>query len=147
MRFLREGSDAALVAGISIPLPVRNRNLGNIRAARETLSGAEQTLRAIQLELRASLDATWQELKASHAAVQSLRRDILPANEDAYAIVRRAYENGELPLIDVLDAQRALSAVRREILDAESAYAVALARVEGLANSAFPVTNQLFVNE
>jgi multidrug efflux pump subunit AcrA (membrane-fusion protein) len=52
--------------------------------------------------------------------------------------VRRAYEEGQLPLIDVLDAQRALVAIRREILDAESAYAVALVRAESLTDPCLP---------
>ncbi len=147
VRFLREGSDAAFVAGVSVPLPVRNRNQGNIRAARETLAGAEQSLRAIEIELRASFTAAWQELKTAHATAQNLRRDILPANEEAFTVVRRAYESGELPLIDVLDSQRALAAVRREILEAESAYALALARVEGLTTTHFPATSALLSSQ
>ncbi len=147
VRFLREGSDAALVASVSIPLPFRNRNEGKVRAARETLSGAEQTLRALEVELRAAVGAAWQELNAAHLAALNLRREILPANEEAFATVRRAYEGGELPLIDVFDAQRALTTVRREILDAESAYALALARLEGLTASRFPATAALFSSE
>jgi len=143
VRFLREGTDAAFVAGVSIPLPVRNKNQGNIRAARETLSGAEQSMRAVEAELRANVTAAWQELAAAHTTAQTLRRDALPATEEAYAVVRRAYEEGQLPLIDVLDAQRALVSLRREILDAESAYAVALTRVEGLTNPAFTLTTAL----
>ncbi|ATC64858.1 hypothetical protein CMV30_13270 [Nibricoccus aquaticus] len=143
VRFLREGTDAAFVAGVSVPLPVRNKNQGNIRAARETLAGAEQSLRAVEAELRASVTAAWQELAGAHTTAQTLRRDALPATEEAHAVVRRAYEEGQLPLIDVLDAQRALVSVRREILDAESAYASALARVEGLTNPAFSLTTAL----
>jgi outer membrane protein, heavy metal efflux system len=147
VRFLREGTDATFMAGVSMPLPFRNKNQGNIRAARETLAGAEQTVRAVEVELRAAFTAAWQELKAAHAATQNLRREALPATEEAYAVVRRAYDEGQLPLIDVLDAQRALVAIRREILDAESAYALALARVEGLTDSTFPVTTTLFLSK
>jgi cobalt-zinc-cadmium efflux system outer membrane protein len=144
VRFLREGTDAAFVAGVSVPLPVHNRNQGNIRAARENLAGAEQTIRAVEVELRSAFTAVWQDLKAANAAALNLRRDVLPATEEAHAVVRRAYEEGQLPLIDVLDAQRALVAIRREILDAESAYAVALVRAESLTDPAFPLTTSLF---
>ncbi len=144
VRFLREGTDAAFVAGVSMPIPVRNKNQGNIRAARENLAGAEQAIRAVEVELRSAFTAAWQELKAANAAAQNLRRDVLPATEEAYAIVRRAYDEGQLPLIDVLDAQRALVSLRREILDAESAYAVALVRAESLTDPAFPLTTSLF---
>jgi len=141
VRLLREGSDAGLVAGISVPLPVRNKNQGNIRAARETLAGAEQGARAVEIELRAAFTAAWQDLVAAHAAAQNLRRDALPATEDAYTAVRHAYEQGQLPLIDVLDAQRALVEVRRDLLDAEAAYALALARAEALTEPSFAATS------
>jgi cobalt-zinc-cadmium efflux system outer membrane protein len=144
VRFLREGSDAAFVAGVSIPLPVRNKNQGNIRAARETLAGSEQTLRTVESELRVSVTDACQKLAAAHTAAQTLRRDALPATEEAHAVVRRAYEEGQLPLIDVLDAQRALVSLRRDILDAESDYAIALARAEGLTNPAFTLITALF---
>jgi len=143
LRFLREGTDAAFVAGVSVPLPFRNKNQGNIRAAREILAGAEQSVRTVEVELRVAFTAAWQDLAAAHTAAQNLRREALPATEEAYATVRHAYEQGQLPLIDVLDAQRALVALRRELLDAKTAYATALARVEALTDTSFPALNAL----
>ena len=137
VRFLREGSDAGFVARLSVPLPVRNRNQGNIRAARENLAAAELMIRAVETELRTTFAAAWQDLTAAHATVQNLRREALPATEEAYTAVRRAYENGALPIVDVLDAQRALAALHREILEAESAYATALARLDALTDPTF----------
>lgn len=137
VRLLREGTDAGFVAGFSMPLPVRNKNQGNIRAARENLAGAEQTVRAVEVELRSAFTAAWQNLVAAHASTQSLRREALPATVEAYTAVRSAYERGALPLIDVLDAQRALAAIRREILETESAYAAALGRIAALTDPTF----------
>jgi len=147
VRFLREGSDAAFVAGVSVPLAFRNRNQGGIRAARELLAGAELERRAVESELRTEFAAALQEVLTAHSALQSLRREALPATEEAAALVRRAYEEGHLPLIDVLDAQRALVALQREILDQVSAYAMALARLEGLTASTFPLTRALLSPE
>ncbi len=143
VRFLRDGSDAAFVAGVSMPIPFRNKNQGNIRAARETLAGAEQGVRAVEVELRAEFTAAWQALAAAHSAAQSLRRDALPATEEAYAAVRRAYEQGQLPLIDVLDAQRALVALRKDLLETEIAYASALTRAEALTDASFAAVSAL----
>lgn len=143
VRFLRNGSDAAFVASISVPLPVRNRNQGNIRAAREILAGAEQGVRAVEVDLRTAFTAAWQDLIAAHKAAQNLRVKALPATEEAYATVRRAYEQGQLPIIDVLDAQRALSGLRREILDSEAAYALALVRLDALTDASYGAISSL----
>ena len=79
--------------------------------------------------------------------VQTLRREVLPATQEAHAIVSRAYGEGHLPLIDVLDAQRALASLRRELLDAEESYLAAHARAEALADSAFPATAALISSQ
>lgn len=143
VRFLREGTDAAFVAGVSVPLPGPNKNQGNIRAGRETLAAAEHTARALESELQASFSAAWQELAAAHTLAQQLRRDALPPAEEASTAARRAYEAGSIPLTDVLDVHRALLAIRREILDAESDYATALVRLEAFTRSDFPATAAL----
>ncbi|MFO1447771.1 MAG: TolC family protein [Opitutaceae bacterium] len=147
IRFLREGSDAAFVAGVSMPLMRRNQNQGMIRAARETVTGAEWALRAAETTLRAEFSAAWQELQAAADASRLLRRDALPATDEALTIVRRAYQDGQLPLIDVLDAQREQVLLRRELLELESEFALALARIDGLTSSTFPLTTALLISE
>jgi outer membrane protein, heavy metal efflux system len=67
----------------------------------------------------------------------------LPAAEEAHTAVRRAYAAGSLPLSEVIDAQRTLVAIRREILAAEIDYATALVRTEALSDPAFPATRAL----
>lgn len=143
LRFLHEGSDAAWVAGVSVPLPVRNRNQGNIRAARESVAEAEYRVQAVEVELRTTLEALWLEVAAAHAAVQNLRSEVIPAAEEARSVVGRSYAEGQLPLIDVLDSQRTLVALRRQLLEHEAAYVAALARAESMVDSRLPLTTAL----
>lgn len=147
IRFLRESRDAGLVAGVSMPLPTRHKNQGGIRAARENLAGAEHSLRAIEMELRAAFAAAWEEVKAAHASATALRREALPVTEEAHTLVRRAYEQGQVAILDVQDAQRALASVRKEILEAELACAAALARAEAAAAAPFTATAKLLSPE
>jgi cobalt-zinc-cadmium efflux system outer membrane protein len=140
VRFLREPSDAAFIAGVSVPIPFRGQNQGATRAARETLAGSEQAALALDVELRATFTAAWQDLATACTVARDLRADALPATEEALAIVRRAYAQGELPLLDVLEIQRAHAALRREILEADTAAALALARLDALTDSTFPLT-------
>ncbi len=147
VRFFRENSDAAIVAGFSLPIPFSQQNQGNIRAARARLAGAEQTVAAVELELRVALSAAWQDLVSSRDTVNALRADALPATEEAHAIVREAYQHGQLPLIDVLDAQRALVAIHRELLDAETSFATALVRIDALTDTTFPLTNAILLSK
>ena len=140
VHFLRNGSDAGFVAGLSVPLSFRNRNQGNIRAARENLNGAEQSVAAVENRLHTDFSAAWQDLTSAYNAVQSLRYDALKATQEAHTFARRSYSEGQLPLIDVLDAQRALFSLQRELLEAKTSYALSLARLESLTAPKFPLT-------
>ena len=144
VRRLNEGPATAFVVGASIPLTFRDDNSGNIRAARAQVRAAEQSLRAAEVEQRAALVAAHAELSAAHAQATALRREALPAAVEACVSVQSAYDKGLLPLIDVLDARRGLIALRRELLDAELAYALALVRAETLAGTSFAETKALF---
>ncbi len=143
LRYFREGSDAALVAGLSLPLPVRHRNQASIRAARQTLAGAEFEAAALTRELQAELTTLAQEIAAAHDAALRLRRDALPAADEAAALLQRAYAAGQASQFEVLEAEGARHALRRELLAQEAAYAAALAHAEALADPAFTLTRQL----
>lgn len=145
VRFLREGSDAAIVAGVSLPLPSRHRNQGAIRAARESLAGAERAVEASEQTLRVSLDSAWRELVSAHRLARVLRREALPAAVEALELVRQGYRQGQIPLLEVFDAQRNLAAIRGDLAAREAACAKALVRVEALTDPSFSATTRLFV--
>ncbi len=144
VRRLNEGAATAFVLGASVPLMFRDDNSGNIRAARAMVRASEQSLRAAESEQRTALATAHAELLAAHAQATALRREAVPAAEEACASVQSAYGGGSLALMDVLDARRALIAMRRDLLDAELAYALALIRVESLAGASFAETKALF---
>jgi cobalt-zinc-cadmium efflux system outer membrane protein len=143
LRFLREGSDAALVASVSIPLPARHRNQGGILAAREALLGAEDALIAREQELRAAVTVAWHEVAARHAEARRQREETLPAVEESHALLRQAYESGRVTLLDVLDGQRELAAAQERLAEAEAAFVTALAQLEGRLAQPFPRTSAL----
>lgn len=143
VRHLRATSDVGLVAGLSVPLPVRHRNQAAIRAARQTVAGAEFEAAAALRDLRAQFTRAWHTLAAAHTAARQVRDEALPASEESAALLRRAYAVGEAAQFEVLDAERVRAALRRELLELEAAYATALVRVETLADPAFPATRQL----
>lgn len=140
LRSLKDSGDAALVVGVSAPLPFRNRNEGAIRAAREALAGAEQSARALDTELRAAFASAWQDLQLAHTVARDLRADALPATAEALAMVERAHAQGEASLLNIFEARRSLNALNREILDAEAAFATALVRLDALTDPTFPLT-------
>lgn len=130
------GDDAtALVAGVSAPFPLFDRNRGNVAAASARANAADA--RFEQTRLRAEAD--WRSARVqTDAAVSrvSASQQSEAAADEAYRLARVGYESGKTPLMEVLNAQRALTDARRATLDARVARVRAqatLARLAGLA--------------
>ena len=134
VRQLRVASGPAVVAGISVPLPLFDRNRGNISAARAELQGAEARAAAARLEAEAGTRAGLALVEAADARAAAAQRTLATAQE-GYRLARVAYEAGKSPLIELLAARHNLGGARGVILDAAAARLDAranLARLQGL---------------
>lgn len=72
VRNFRESKDTAFIVGVSIPLPVFNRNRGNIDAARAEGEAAEAQLAQARLDTRFSRRDAEQMLSAANERVSAL---------------------------------------------------------------------------
>ena len=116
VRHYREaGGDAAFVLGLRVPLPVFDRNQGNILRAGAELNRAEAEAERGRLYLDAALSDSERRLDQAWRAADSLRRVVLPAAGEAAASAREGYAGGKFSLLEVLDAQRALSDAREQL--------------------------------
>ncbi len=91
---------------VSMPIPVINRNQGNIfRAAAETREAASEIERT-RLALRDQLAETFRRYQAARAQVEELQTDILPDAEENMDLALVAYRAAEVSFLSVLTAQR-----------------------------------------
>ncbi|NOG69096.1 TolC family protein [Roseicella sp. DB1501] len=114
-RFREAGGDTAFVLGLSLPLPVFDRNQGNILRADAELSRAEAEAERGRLYLDAALADAERRLGQAWHAADALRRIVLPAAGEAAGAAREGYAAGKFSLLEVLDAQRALSDAREQL--------------------------------
>lgn len=135
LRHLEASDDQAVVAQLSVPLPVFDRNQGTRAAARSDLRKAKHQRHAARAKLSAALESAYQELDARFVEVSSLQDEILPGAAEAFQQVRRGYARGLFRNVDVLDAQRRLFALRLRELDALRAYHAARAELERLTGT------------
>jgi len=131
-RWFNDTDDSALVAGVSIPLPVFDRRQGDILAARFGVASARNQQRAVELRIEATLAATYARLANAHDEAIALRDEALPPANEAYQAIRQAFDQGHLGFLDVLDAERTLIELRQQYLDALAAYHGSVAEIEGL---------------
>jgi len=111
--FRRDFGSNGLAWGVTVPLPLLDRNAGGIARASAESRLADDQLR--EREIAASLDVQQAVdlVDISRARVAELERDYLQKAREARDAVLAAYRAGEGDLLDFLDAQRAYRDVQR----------------------------------
>lgn len=122
IRDFRETGDRAFVLGGSVPIPLFDRNQGEILAARHRLAKAERDRAAAEARVRADLAQAYGALSASAAEVEALKTAVLPAARSVFDAAGEGYRQGKFGLLEVLDAQRILFDARGRYLSALAAY-------------------------
>ena len=130
------GDDAsAVVAGVSVPIPVFDQNRGNVNAAQGELLAAEARLNAARLDAEAELRTALFQVEAAQSRVAAAGETEATAAE-AYRLTRLAYEAGKSPLVELTNARRALAEARTQTIEAQLQRLRAeagLARLQGRA--------------
>ncbi len=132
VRHFEESDDSALVAQLSIPLQVFDRNRGNIRAASARVAKSLYEREAANIDINTRFIDAYGALRASEAKLRVLVRQVLPSARRVFASMERGYREGKFDLLNVLDAQRTLIQTRLDVIEAQAEFHKARAIIEGL---------------
>jgi outer membrane protein, heavy metal efflux system len=136
IRRLQDTRDMAFVLSFSVPLPVYNRNEGAIAESRALRDGADADRVAALMRARTRLGSLYRELQDRGREVPALRDVALPRMEEALRNTEYAYERGRYGYLELVDAQRELLALRRDLIDAATEYHLTLIELERLTGTA-----------
>lgn len=106
------------VLGVSVPLPLFNRNQGALQASLSRADKAQAQLEAERVRVHQDLASAHQRAQLSREQVRSMREDILPAAQRVFDSTVTGFEAGKFGFLDVLDAQRTLLQVRTQYIQA-----------------------------
>jgi cobalt-zinc-cadmium efflux system outer membrane protein len=118
------------VVGLSMPLPLFDRNQGNILSASRRADQARDQRNAVELRLRTETLTSLNQWTTAMQEVESYDKTILPSAQQAVDTATRGFEMGKFGFIEVLDAQRTLIVARGQYLESLAAATNARAQVE-----------------
>lgn len=116
---IRDHVDSAGI-GISFPLSTAKRNRGNIEAAIARQSGAILRREYLEGSIPIQVEAAYQHWHAAQRAADIFTKDVIDQSEKNLAVMRRAYNLGELRLLDILNEQRRLLDTELSYIDAQA---------------------------
>ena len=105
--YRRDFGTNAVVFGVTVPLPLSNRNQGGVARSeaqhRQAANLATATAAGVLLEVQQAVNT----VEVSRARVAYIEREYLTPSRESRDIVLASYRLGTADLIDFLDAQRA----------------------------------------
>lgn len=130
-----ESGDYAYTLGLSLPVPLFDRNQGRVREARYLLMQTEHKQRAARVRITTALLESYGALSGARAEARALETEVVPASGRAYDAARDGYRQGKFGYLEVLDAQRTFAEANARLLDARARYHRAAALVESLVGT------------
>ncbi|MYM96448.1 TolC family protein [Duganella vulcania] len=126
MRKFGWSNESAAVVGVTLNVPLFDRNQSGVNAATERANAATLRLEAARLETLAQHRAALAQMAAAERSLQAAQLSESAATE-AYRLGRIGYDAGKTALIELLAIRRALSEAKTLTIEAS------LARVRAIA--------------
>jgi len=131
-RHYRDTNDNAVRLGLSIPIPVFDRNQGGIVEAQEARAKVEADRAAARAALILTLGRAYETLIGASNEVRLLRAGTLQKSREALQAIEDGYAQGRFSLLELLDAQGSSAQVSLREAEALINFHTAAAILEGL---------------
>jgi len=130
------GHSNALGVFFQAPLPVFNRNQGEIERARQESRQLEARIKALETDIQTEVRNAWVQYSTSRDLLESIEHNLLEQAKDVRDTMEYSYRRGEASLVEFLDAQRAFNDARQSYNDARADFARSLYTIDSVSGRA-----------
>lgn len=116
--------------GMSIPLPLFNREQGNIAEATSRRVQARSEREALETKIRREVLLAYRRWETAQRTLQILQTGVVQPNQESLQIVQFAYSLGEMRLLDIVNQQRVVVETETNLVDAQIELDSALADLQ-----------------
>lgn len=111
------GSDPGWLVGVSMPIPIFDRNQGNICKAKQLLYQLYDQQQESLIQLNLEMTTTYDALVTAYNQSLAFQRTLLASAISAFDAAHEGYTQGKNEYIELLDAQRTLFDVQQQYID------------------------------
>lgn len=110
--FKRVGVDNTVLAGVTVPLPLGNRNQAGIARAEAQQKVAETNLGLARNRALAEVEAAYRAYETAREQVRAYEAGLLRQADESREIQLGAYQEGAAEIITLIDAQKTRTEIR-----------------------------------
>ncbi len=141
------GGITQAVIGLSVPIPVFDRNQGNLQGAQARQLQAEGEKVALENQLTKELTDAYSRRQLQIEAAHTYNRDILPGAQSAYEAARKGFEFGKFSFLEVLDAQRTWFQAKTQFIQTLTLARQAQADIQNILGMPYNYKSESFQKE
>jgi outer membrane protein, heavy metal efflux system len=128
--YKRLAGDSTLMAGVSMPLKIRDRNEAGIARAEADQRAAQAQVQLARNRALAEVESAYAAFETARMQVQTFRNEILNEADESRSIALAAYQEGATQLLPLLEAQRTRAEVRQQYFRTLFDYQISLVDLE-----------------
>jgi cobalt-zinc-cadmium efflux system outer membrane protein len=103
--------------GVTVPLPVYNRNQGAIARAKLNVTQTQLQLQTLERQVLTDVENALREYEVTREAVRQVREELLPSAQQVRDDTYRLFIGGEVNVVSYLNAQRDYNDTVKQYLD------------------------------
>jgi cobalt-zinc-cadmium efflux system outer membrane protein len=130
------GKSSSVGVFLEVPLPVFNRNQGEIARAMEERRQAELRLRARERVLAGEVDDAYQQYLTARELLGAIEGTMIEQAREVRDTTEYAYKRGDATLLQLFDARRAFNETMQSYHDARGQYARSLYLIDSVTGKA-----------
>jgi cobalt-zinc-cadmium efflux system outer membrane protein len=120
---------------ISLPLPVYNRNQGEIERAKQEQAQIQARIRSLEQEIAAEVANAYEQYSTAKALLESIEADMLEQAGRVREVIDFSYRRGEATFVELLDAQRTFNETMQGLNEARAEYARSLFLIDSISGT------------
>ena len=110
--YKRVGRDNTVLAGVTVPLPIGNRNQSGVARAEAEQKVAETNVSLVRNRTLAEVEAAYRAYETAREQVRAYEAGLLQQADESREIQFAAYQEGAAELITLIEAQKTRTEVR-----------------------------------
>ena len=128
--YKRVGVDNTVFAGVTVPLPIGNRNQSAIARAEAQQKVAETSLRLVRNRTLAEVEAAYRAYETAREQVRAYEAGLVKQADESREIQLGAYQEGATELITLIEAQKTRTEVHADYYRAIFDYYTSIFQLE-----------------
>ncbi|MCW5833922.1 MAG: TolC family protein [Labilithrix sp.] len=122
-----------VTAGVTMPLPLFDRNQGQVGRSLAEAHASELMTEALKVRIKTEVEGAWRAREAARAALHEYREAALPAAAEMRSRAEVSYQAAKFSIAELFDAYNTLWEARLQELDLERQMAIAEVSLERAA--------------